>query len=283
MVLLLCIIGGTTILDKKYFLWLQIIALLDDNFNVDLYLKLKKELRDNISVIYNNIGINIERKLESIGISRKIIDLLENNEIKKKTNELYIKIEKFNLDIVCLSEYEHILKYSNAKIEIPFCFIISKIINLNNKNILIYYNDYFSKGAIYMLRFISKIINQNNGNTISEYNEKNITNINVMNYLNIFDKITNNINSKNIILADKKYLVFFLTVFIDCLVIVEARNEKVIQNLVDVFVESGKDVYVVPSSIFNKNGYFSNYLIKQGAEIILGANDIKLIVKKDIR
>ncbi len=283
MVLLLCVIGGTTILDKKYFLWLQIIALLDDNFNVDLYLKLKKELKNNISAIYNNIGISIERKLESVGISRKIIDLLKNNEIKKKTNELYIKIEKFNLDIVCLCEYEHILKYSNAKIEIPFCFIISKIINLNNKNILIYYNDYFSKGAIYILRFISKIINQNNGNTISAYEEKNIININVINYLNIFDKVTDNINSEKIILADKKYLIFFLIVFIDYLIIVEAKTEKIIQNLVDVFVESGKEIYVVPSNIFNKNGYFSNYLIKQGAEIILGANDIKLIVKKDIR
>ena len=44
--------------------------------------------------------------------------------------------------------------------------------------------------------------------------------------------------------------------------------------------EKNKDIYVVPSNIFNKNSYFSNYLIKQGADILLNKQDIKFIVSR---
>jgi len=41
-VLLLCVIGGFTKMDKVYFLWLQKIASLSDKFNAKVYDKIKQ-------------------------------------------------------------------------------------------------------------------------------------------------------------------------------------------------------------------------------------------------
>ena len=67
---------------------------------------------------------------------------------------------------------------------------------------------------------------------------------------------------------------------LDYLVIIEAKYEEEVIKLVDMLLQNNKDIYVVPSNIFNKNSYFSNYLIKQGADILLNKQDIKFIVSR---
>ena len=67
---------------------------------------------------------------------------------------------------------------------------------------------------------------------------------------------------------------------LDCLVIIEAKYEEEAIKLVDTLLQNNKDIYVVPSNIFNKNSYFSNYLIKQGADILLNKQDIKFIISR---
>ena len=67
---------------------------------------------------------------------------------------------------------------------------------------------------------------------------------------------------------------------IDILVIVEARYEEKIIKLVDEMAKSAKEVLVVPSTVFNKNSYFSNYLIKQGADVLLNKWDLKFVLKR---
>ena len=44
--------------------------------------------------------------------------------------------------------------------------------------------------------------------------------------------------------------------------------------------KSAKEVLVVPSTVFNKNSYFSNYLIKQGADVLLNKWDLKFVLKR---
>ena len=67
--------------------------------------------------------------------------------------------------------------------------------------------------------------------------------------------------------------------FCDAIVIPEARYENKIVSKVDYMLEKSKPILIFPNSIFNKNGYFSNYLIKQGADIILNKYDLLFILK----
>ena len=39
-------------------------------------------------------------------------------------------------------------------------------------------------------------------------------------------------------------------------------------------LEKGKDILVCPGGIYSHNTYFSNYLIKEGAKIVLNKNDV---------
>ena len=81
---------------------------------------------------------------------------------------------------------------------------------------------------------------------------------------------------------DDKYINKFKLMLCDIFIIIEARYEEKIVKTVNYLVENSKDIYVVPSNIFRKNSYFSNYLIKQGADIILNKNDLKFILSKII-
>lgn len=44
--------------------------------------------------------------------------------------------------------------------------------------------------------------------------------------------------------------------------------------LIELLLEQGKEVLVVPGNIFNPNTYFSNYLIQEGATVILNKKDL---------
>lgn len=258
---------------------MQIIADKNENFNVKVFLIIKNKLENDIRKIYEDLDIEIEEKIKGILTDSSILKDFRDNNIKKKVKFMYKSLVNKNIDLITLDDYyEYITKHSTLKMEIPFCIIITKNINLCNKNVFIYYADYFSKSAIYTLKFFTKLIEQNQGNTISLCESKNVIDIKISSFMDIekMDKI-------NIILSSEKYILFFLLVFTDICIIIEAKYEKIISKIVDLFIESGKDIYVVPSGIFNKNSYFSNYLIKQGADIILSANDLKLILKDNIR
>ena len=244
-----------------------------------MFFKIKNILENDVRKIYENLDTEIEEKIKGILTDSSILKDFRDNNIKKKVKFMYKTLVNKNIDLITLNDYDkHIFKYSYFKIEIPFCIIVPKNINLSSKNVFIYYADYFSKSAIYTLKFFTKVIEQNQANTISSYESNNVINIKIVSFMDIekMDKI-------NIILSSEKYILFFLLVFTDICIIIEAKYEKIISKIVDLFIESGKDIYVVPSGIFNKNSYFSNYLIKQGADIILSANDLKLILKDNIR
>ena len=244
-----------------------------------MFFKIKNILENDVRIIYENLDTEIEEKIKSIVRDSSILEYFKDNNIKKNAKYKYIALLNKNLDLITLNDYDkHIFKYSYFKIEIPFCIIVPKNINSSSKNVFIYYADYFSKSAIYTLKFFTKVIEQNQANTISSYESNNVINIKIVSLMNI-----EKINKINVILSNEKYVLFFLLAFIDFCIIIEAKYENIIQKLVDFLLEIGKDIYVVPSGIFNKNSYFSNYLIKQGADIILSANDLKLILKDNIR
>ena len=65
---------------------------------------------------------------------------------------------------------------------------------------------------------------------------------------------------------------------IDMIIIPEATYDKKLSMTIDIMLEFGKDIYVFPNSIFSKHSYFSNYLIKNGANVIISTDDINNIL-----
>lgn len=66
----------------------------------------------------------------------------------------------------------------------------------------------------------------------------------------------------------------YITGICDCLFIPEASHNIKIGMVVDLILEQGKDILVVPSSIYNKEAYFSNYLLRDGALCITSKTDL---------
>lgn len=183
-------------------------------------------------------------------------------------------INSNNLKIITIKdkEFPAILKTDE---NCPFCIVVSNkfTYDLNNKFVYIYYSKYFSKIAEEILKYNYKIIKENNTNVISEY--ENIDSIKI-DYL---ENYLNNVNIDNSSIKINNHIYFVnknsnINTLINLCIIIEARYEKYIVDKVDYFAEKSIPILVFPNSILNKNSYFSNYLIKQGADIILGKNDL---------
>ena len=235
--------------------------------NINIFNKLIKEYFTLENLFY--------KKIIEVNIDKEILFLLESDNIKNKAKNIYNKLKSQNKNIITIldKEYPKVLldKISN----IPFCIICDRKINFNNKNIYIYFKDYFSKYGIKVLNYFIKIFSNNNCNVFSEYKEKCLK----IKYISISNINEYNFKENCYIYISKLYMEIFLKI-LDCLVIIEAKYEEEAIKLVDTLLQNNKDIYVVPSNIFNKNSYFSNYLIKQGADILLNKQDIKFIISR---
>ena len=235
--------------------------------NINIFNKLIKEYFTLENLFY--------KKIIEVNIDKEILFLLESDNIKNKAKNIYNKLKSQNKNIITIldKEYPKVLldKISN----IPFCIICDRKINFNNKNIYIYFKDYFSKYGIKVLNYFIKIFSNNNCNVFSKYKEKCLK----IKYISISNINEYNFKENCYIYISKLYMEIFLKI-LNCLVIIEAKYEEEAIKLVDTLLQNNKDIYVVPSNIFNKNSYFSNYLIKQGADILLNKQDIKFIISR---
>ena len=254
-------------MDKIYYLWLEILR----ESNAIINCEYIKENISNSSIIALFKGENvIDEKLNN-SIVKSFLD----KNIKERTIRLYNKIEENKLRIITREEKDFPKRMKNA-----FCIItnLNFTKNLNNKNVYIYYANYYSKVAKSITKYNYEVIKELDYNLFCEYEE--IETIKI-------DKLEKYLNNKN----EEKYLfdlnnyIFYIAgeidilSIIDMVIIIEAQYEGNIVEKVNYFVEKSIPILVFPNSIFNKNSYFSNYLIKQGADIALGKNDILFALK----
>ena len=265
---------------KKFFLWLQIIATKNIDINILLYKKIKDYFNQDIYFLYDKQCL-LEKALKKLKISQSIIDIFLDKNIKRNIDFIYNKIKVSQLEIITIEDWQFPQKIINNNSNM-FCYITNFKINLNNKNIYLYFNDYYTKFARNLAEYFAKIINQENVNLITEYENKSINKIEILSLKSIKFDYYNKLDKCYIFLLDDKYINKFKLMLCDIFIIIEARYEEKIVKMVNYLVENSKDIYVVPSNIFRKNSYFSNYLIKQGADIILNKNDLKFILSKII-
>src|SRR5574344_966158 len=64
----------------------------------------------------------------------------------------------------------------------------------------------------------------------------------------------------------------------DFMLLVEAKYEKNIVYLTDNMLSNGKDILVIPGDVWDRNCFFSNFLISNGAGVILHIKDLEYFI-----
>ena len=253
-------------MNKKYYLWLEIIRKNNPSINIEY-------IKNNIS--HSNINALLkEDDSKDVKLDVSIEKCFLDKNIKEKVCYLYNKIENDGLDIITIEDKRFPKKLLLNK-NCPFCIIVSKEFrhNLNNNIAYIYYDAYFSKSALSIIKYNYKVITNYNVEVISEYEDVDAIKIECLEkYLNndIKDNYLFSLDDYIFLINDKEEVIKL----IDIALIVEAKYDRKIVKIVDYMLEKSKPILVFPNSIFNKNGFFSNYLIKQGADVILNKNDL---------
>lgn len=254
-------------MDKIYYLWLEILRGENSKINYEY-------IKNNISysiikALFNEDNTSIEELNTSIMKS-----FLDKN-IKERTIKLYNKIKEKGLKIITRENENFPQKMENT-----FCIIVNQNFtkNLNAKNIYMYYANYYSNVAKSITKYNYNIIDELEYNLFCEYEEIDSIKIDKL------EKYLNNANEEKYLFELDNYIFYIseeisILSIIDLVIIVEAKYESYIVEKVNYFVEKSIPILVFPNSIFNKNSYFSNYLIKQGADVALGKNDLLFVLK----
>ena len=238
----------------------------------------------------------------NVAIQNEVFYKLTDSQIKQDLNNLCKKLEDNKVEVLISQEQKYnklffyLKEYQNA------VFSIGNKKLLENKNIMLFKNDIFEEETnnyvekiyaelrkeidnekrirVELLNDVESLVSvfknsQKLDNIIFILNEKitesmleKIDRINLKNTLILFTMY--NFSDKY-----KEFNDYLLSCIVDNLVLIEAKYTKRNVEFIDNVLNHGKNIYVVPGNIFNSSNYFSNYLIKLGANIILSNRDIK--------
>jgi len=258
------------------YVWLSICVKLDYLTYINL-LKVFNDVKD----IYVNTKdkdkfLKILR-LNCIHISYSIFCDLVDLELKVKSIELYQSLCAKDIKIINIhSKYYpvHLINVFNPPLVI---FASGNLALLKNKMVYTYNSNDFS--VTYNKKYYEfyESMNENNISIVSDA----LTEYSTIVYLPYIKKI----DRKDILVIsdklDENALINYeyITGMSDCLFIPEASYNIKAAMIVDLILEQGKDILVIPGSIYNKETYFSNYLIKDGAICITSKTDLLQYLK----
>lgn len=291
------------VIEEKY-LWLLLIKGLD----YYVFVKLINTFETIENIYERSKNQNLFKQIlysNNVYISNEIISQITNSVVKSQTKIIYEKLKLNKIKIVGILNvnYPENLKKTYMPPLAIFCIGNVNLLSQNNIKNYTYYTKEFSfygnKMYKLMLNYIknTKLINSfyeenidlifnekyNNGKNIvafkndileiTKYNNLNLINelkdVNLENNLFVFFCYNNYIN-KNI---NEIFLEYF-TGIIDCILIPESSYNKEIYLITSLLLEQGKDIHVIPGNIYTNSSYFSNFLLKEGANIILNKYDL---------
>lgn len=278
--------------EMSYIIYLRLLKIFDDISN--LYNESKNKSKF-IQVLNNN----------NIKLSKVLISSLTNFNLKLNSLKIYNNLKKQNICILNISSKN----YPKQLFQIynpPFCiYLYGKESFIKNKIVYLHYEG-FNKYGKNIYDLISYYLKLKNIYSIKKYDNfkyilgsneiylKNLENTiflhcdNILNvnydFLNKFNKLNKeikNILKKNVHIIIPKcnnnyYIDEVICAIASICIIPQAKYSKecFLKNMVDIFLELNKNILVCPGNIYCENNYFSNYLIKEGADVILNVKNI---------
>jgi len=256
---------------EEVYVWLSLI----DNLNYLVYLKLIKIFNSTIN-LYNiskdKVKFNQYLKSSNFNLEENLKEKFLNSNLKKEANKIYNHLKSKNIKIIPINSKYYPQNLKNI-FSPPLCiFVAGNIELLQLKKIYVYENNNITK---YAKKIISLVYSQilNKARYLILNKNLNIKSINLQNEVLIQDEqgITIYHNECENSVRDLE----IKSGILDLIVIPEADYNKEISILIDSILELGKEICIFPNEIFNKNAYFSNYLIKNGANILTNIYQIQ--------
>ena len=285
------------------YLWLSLIKGLD----YYLFIKLINAF-GTIEELYNvsNNKDLFKQKLYSNNfyLSNEIISQITNSVIKSKNQIFYDQLKNQNIEIIHVfsNNYPEKLKKIHMPPIVIFAIGNCDLLVTKNNKIFTYFQEEFSSYGKRMYKLMINYLKNDEfvsifeENKLSDLDSKNtnyskgkniiilkkevtemfknddlsdIKNINLEENLIIFFCYNNYINKNN-----HDVFIEFLTGLMDGILIPEASYNKNIYLISSLLLEQGKDIHVIPGNIYNSTSYFSNFLLKEGANVILNTYDL---------
>lgn len=249
--------------DDFYLTWIGLMK----NINIDILIKLISNLSYDLKALYE-ISKEEEKFRKyiiknKISIFRQTYDEIIDGNLKEKSKKFYLFIKKQNIEVISTFSSQSYFDYSSHKNFIPVLFIFGnkKIFNLKK------YFVYSEKNSSEILEIEEKLKAQANRKGYALVETKDGKNVDIV--VTTLDQTFNITNNK------KKLYIFsnieawqIISYIFDTLVIINSKYKLRIVNVVENSLNLNKEIKVIPNSILDKNSYFSNYLIYQGADIL---------------
>ena len=258
--------------ENFYFTWLSLI-------DVDIYtfIKLIRSLGDVKELFYLTSSSNKFYNYlvqNNIFISKDLYQKFIDFKIKQRAKILFKSLiqDDFKIIHIFSREYNQIIKSYN---NLPVVFFVKGNMDLLYKEkVYLYLESIDNISKVIKSSLECSIINKDYTLIQDDSNNSNISNkIIISDIKNIENSLKNKQNKDVLNIFVNLNKNDDISCFIDKLIIINASYKKDIVYLVDSMLEQGKDVYVVPNNILNKSAYFSNYLISEGAKVVINLNN----------
>lgn len=242
--------------DLNYDAYLGLINIFSD---VSTLFKCTKDIEKFKNIIYSKKNF----------IPKKVYSKLILKELKDNLDKIYINLKNQNIKIIPIISKEYpknLLNIYNP----PLVIFTYGDIKFNDKKIIYVYDENLSKFGKKVYKYFNYYM-KNKMLIIGDSKECNF----LVKRENIFDEnYINNLENPSILVLNDNIKLEIILGIIDYLLIIEAKYNKDTKEMVCNVLENGKEILVVPGNIFNKNHYFSNYLIQEGATVLLNKYDL---------
>lgn len=207
--------------------------------------------------------------------SNEVINKLVCSKLKIQSEKLLNIIHNMNIKIQKVK--------INDKYLYTFVYGNTNLLKCTRKKLYIFCDNNTSKYGIEKCKYFlnCKNVKENINVCIGSKNiKKNSCNISIVNIENVSELRTieiERLDINNLYIFSLYNIICMLTIA-DVILIPEAKYTSYSNTLVSNFLDFGKDILVIPGDMWNKNCFFSNFLIREGANVILNINDLNIFL-----
>jgi DNA processing protein len=253
------------------YIWLSICVKLDYLTYINL-LKIFEDAKDIYVSSKDKDNFLKTLKINCISISYSIFSNLVNPTLKSKAIKMFQNLCSNNIKLINIHSKLYPNQLTNIFNPPLVLFAYGNISLLKNKKVYTYGSNDFNLDIDETYSKFYECMNKNNISIVSDRVTE-YSNIIYLPHIKKIDRedvlvISDRINENTFI--NYEYIIGIS----DCLFITHSSYNMKAAMIVDLILEQGKDILVIPGNIYDKDTYFSNYLIKDGAICIISKTDL---------